>query len=242
MKPLIGVTAVWSTEMGLCGMTDEFDYVGCSYTQALRKAGGIPVLMPPPKDTETDLDAYADEILSHLDGVYFSGGGSVGKRVSRGPLPLYEQQPVRSRWEDILLKKAYALDIPILGACRGHQMITEALGGKLHKEFFPDHRQTNPRHKGHHMVQITPGSLLGSIVGEEDWFVNSLHTQKTEIAPAGFIVSARTENGDVEAIESTEKTFVIGTQFHPEMMIYDPRAEKVLQAYIAAAKAYSERK
>jgi len=118
MKPVIGVTAVWSTEMGLCGMTDEFDYVACSYTQALRKAGGIPVLMPPPKDTETDLDAYADEILNRLDGVYFP----------------------------------------------------------------------------------------------------------------------------VAAIESTEKTFVIGTQFHPEMMIYDPRAEKVLQAYIAAAKAYSERK
>ena len=149
---------------------------------------------------------------------------------------------MRSRWEDTLLKKAYALDMPILGACCGHQMMTEALGGALHKDFFPSHRQTNPRHKGHHMVRLTPGSLLGSIAGEEDWFVNSLHTQKTEIARAGFIVSARTENGDVEAIESTEKTFVIGTQFHPEMMIYDARAEKLLQAYIAAAKAYSERR
>ena len=243
MKPLIGVTTAWSPELDMEGVLDEFYYINCCYSKAITRAGGIPVLMPPLTDTEADLDAYADELLSRLDAVYFSGGGTVAKRKTpRGPLPLYRQQPVRSAWEDILVKKAYALDMPMLGACRGHQMIAEALGGALHQDNFPAHKQTNPYHEGHHTVNITPGSLLGKIVGEEDWFVNSIHTQKAEFLPEGFIVSARTENGDVEAIESTEKTFVIGTQFHPEMLVYDVRGQKVLQAYVAAAVEYSKRK
>ncbi len=245
MKPLIGITTVWSPELDLCEVFDEFYYINCAYIKAIFAAGGIPVLMPPPKAEEVDLEAHADELLASLDAVYFAGGGTVGKRknpVDPKPRPLYEQQPVRSKWEDILLKKAYALDMPITGACRGHQMIAEALGGALDADYYPPHKQQMPYYEGHHTVKLAQNSLLSSLVGPEDWFVNSVHTQAVEKLPEGFIVSAWTEDGSVEAIESTEKTFVLGTQFHPEMMVYDARAQKVLQAFVAAAKAYSQRK
>ena len=158
-------------------------------------------------------------------------------KLTKQKLPLYEQQPVRSEWEDCLLKKAYELDIPVLGACRGHQMITVALGGSLDKDFYPPHRQTQPYHEGHHTVKIAEGSLLDKLAGTEDWFVNSIHTQKVETAPPGFIISARTEDGSAEAVESTEKTFFLGTQFHPELMPENPRSQAIFRGFIAAAAA-----
>jgi len=91
-------------------------------------------------------------------------------------------------------------------------------------------------------VKIAEGSLLGKLVGTEDWFVNSIHTQKVEMAPPGFVISARTEDGSVEAVESTEKAFFLSTQFHPELMIYDERGKQVLRAFVEAAEAYSRKK
>ena len=240
MKPIIGVTCAWSPESKLHEADKEFYYIHCGYSGAIIRAGGIPVLMSPPQAEEVDLEAYADDMLEKMDALYFSGG--VGSKWVGQKLPLYDQQPVRSAWEDVLLKKAYERDIPVLGVCRGHQTITVALGGSLDKDFYPPHRQEQPYHEGHHTVKIAEGSLLGKLVGTEDWFVNSIHTQKVEMAPPGFVISARTEDGSVEAVESTEKAFFLSTQFHPELMIYDERGKQVLRAFVEAAEAYSRKK
>lgn len=243
MLPLIGVTCAWSPETHLCNVARDFYYIDVGYSKAIFKAGGIPVLMAPPQADEVDLEAYADEMLKKVDALYFSGGAGGGKcKLTGEKLPLYEQQPVRSAWEECLLKKAYELDIPVLGACRGHQMITVALGGSLDKDFYPPHLQKVPYHEGIHDVKIAEGSLLGKLAGTEDWHVNSIHTQKVDVAPPGFIISAWTEDGSAEAVESTEKTFFLGTQFHPELMIYDERAKGVLKAFVDAAVEYAKKK
>lgn len=243
MLPLIGVTSAFSPETHLYELSSEYYYIDCGYSKAIFRAGGMPVLMPPPQNRQVDMNAYADEVLKKVDAVYFSGGAGGGKRrLTQQNLPLYEQQPVRSEWEDCLMKKAYELDIPVLGACRGHQMITVALGGSLDKAFYPQHRQTHAGHEGCHNVKVIGGSLLSKLVGTGDWFVNSFHTQVANTVPDGFIVSARSDEGLIEAVESTEKTFFLGTQFHPELMIYDERAQKILKAFVAAAVAYSNKK
>lgn len=237
MKPIVGIGCAYSGETKLKeGHIRLFNHVDASYQEAVYRYGGIPVILPPLREGEKDLDEYAEELMQHIDALYLPGGCGGGRKSQNGRLPLYEQQPVRSKWEDCLIRHAYAADIPTIGACRGHQMIAQALGGVIDPGFYPEHRQTVPDHEGIHTVLIEPGSRLAGIVGSEPWFVNSLHSQIVQEPPKGFIVSARTEAGTVEAIESTEKRFFMGTQFHPEMMLYDERARRFLAAFLAAAK------
>lgn len=248
MKPIIGITSAWSAETILCETpcgtsVKYYNYTeeGCS--DAIYQAGGIPFLIPAVKESVASLEECAEEVLKKVDALYFSGGAGGGSCKLRGEYKdLYAQQPVRSAWEDVLLKKAYEVDLPVFGTCRGHQMITVALGGELDKVTYMSHRQTEPGHEGSHTVNIVKNSLLERIVGSEPWLVNSFHTQKVEVPAPGFIVCAQMDDGSVEAVESTEKTFFLGTQFHPEMMIYDERAKVLLKAFVKAATEYSQKK
>jgi len=237
MQTLIGVTCAYSPETRMRDTHRPFHFVECAYSEALHREGALAVLMVPPAGDAAALDACARAMLRRVDGLYFCGGAGGGSHMLTGEKrPLYEQQPLRSAWEDALLRAAWEQDIPVLGVCRGHQMITVALGGTLDREYYPAHRQTLAYHEPWHTVYIEPGSLLADVAGPEPWPVNSLHTQRVETPPPGFIVSARTADGSVEAVEAVDKTFFLGTQFHPELMPDDPRAQKVLAAFVAACR------
>lgn len=237
MRPVIGITCAWSDETwGTEPGKYNYDYVGRDYVQAIYRAGGMPFLIPPIAKGE-DMEEYIEALIKRLDGVYFSGGGN-GRRSSGSIIPtLYEQQKTRSIWEDALMKAVYQKDIPVLGVCRGHQMMAVALGGKMDTVRMPYHLQTTPANQVCHSVKVAENSLLAKAVGTQDWLVNSLHVERVMTVPEGFIASARADDGSIEAIESLEKTFFMGTQFHPELMPEDVRAQSILRAFVAAAES-----
>lgn len=236
MKPIIGISCAWSEETwGPTAAAGGYDYVGRGYVEAIYRAGGIPVLIPPVAD-EADLEEYALATLKTVDGLYFSGGGNVTKRKSIDEIPtLYEQQPTRARWEDYLLKLAYKEDVPTLGVCRGYQMMAVAFGGEIDTVRLPEHKQTVPFDQGIHDVSIAAGSVLAQIVGEERWHVNSIHVERVKRVPDGFAAVAWADDGSIEALEAQGKAFFMGTQFHPELMPDDPLAQRVINAFVKVA-------
>jgi len=243
LKTLIGVTTVWSIETR--GAEKENPggilYNPAHYSNALYQAGGLPVLIAPPvlENDSATLEALAGSILDKLAGLYFSGGG--GTRLFKAPdMPgLEKQQPVRYRFETMLIKEACKRNMPMIGACRGHQMIVEALGGKIKRDTVTGHQQKD-EDKILHPVQIEKTSRLEKLIGKESWPVNSLHCQVAEKAPPGFIVSARSPEGYIEAIEAEGPVFQMGFQFHPEIMCeFDPLAKGLIGSFVAAAEDYS---
>lgn len=233
MRPIIGITAPKSEETGYTEATNKiFDYVQRSYSAQICLAGGLPVLIPAAAEAD---GAYVQELIDRLDGLYFTGGGKLHTAPGSNPLPLFEQQPERSGWEQKLLRAAYAHDLPTLGVCRGHQMMAAVLGGSIDPLRYPEHRQKEPSDVGTHMIHVEPDTRFSAIVGEADWLVNSLHVQRVDKIPAGFRAAAFADDGTLEAMYAENCRFFLSTQFHPELMPQDPRAQKILRAFIEAA-------
>ncbi len=236
MKPIIGITCPWSEETwGETIGNGGFDYAGRAYSEAIYSAGGTPLLIPVVEKYE-DIEGHAAEIFDLVDGLYFSGGGNGRPRKGNVLPTLYDQQPVRSAWEDCIMRLAYEKDIPTLGVCRGYQMMAVALGGAMDTVRMPEHKQTVPYNQGIHNVVIEPDSLMAKMVGSEPWLVNSIHVERICKLPKNFVASAVAEDGSIEAIEATDKTFFMGTQFHPELMRDDNRAKEIFKAMITAIK------
>lgn len=236
-KPVIGITCPWSKETwGDPLEINCYYYVERPYVKAIAKHGGIPILLAPEYDEES-LDDYLDSILNIVDGILFSGGGDVKNNSSKELPTLRGQQPVRYDFEAALMKKAYERNLPILGICRGFQMMIEVFGGSLSNELVENHKQNIPSTEPWHEIKINKDSKLYEIIGNETWNVNSFHVQKAEKLPEGFIVSAVSNDGVVEAIESTNYPFLVGFQFHPEALcLKDKTSSEVFKWFIQQAK------
>jgi putative glutamine amidotransferase len=240
---LIGVTTAWSVETW--GVQKEHPggilYNPAHYSNAIYQNGGLPFLVAPPVGIEDELklQTIVEHTLDHLGGLYFSGGGGT-KRFKAPDMPGLEiQQPLRYRFEKMLILEAYKRKMPFIGACRGHQMILESLGGKIKSDTVTDHQQEDEE-KTSHRIEISDNTRLKEITGLNAWEVNSMHCQVAAEAPPGFIVSARSPEGYIEAIESEGKVFQMGFQFHPEVMYeFDPQARTLIRAFIEAADIYS---
>lgn len=236
-KPVIGITCPWSKET----WGDPFEincyyYVERPYVRAVAEHGGIPILLAPEYD-EKSLDDYLDSILNIVDGILFSGGGDAKKILSKGFPTLREQQPVRYDFEASLMKKAYERRLPILGICRGFQMIIEVFGGSLSNELLENHKQNLPSTEPWHEIKINKDSKLYEIIGIEIWNVNSFHVQKAGKLPDGFVVSAISNDEVVEAIESINYPFLVGFQFHPEALWpKDKASREIFKWFIQKAK------
>ena len=232
-KPIIGITTAWSVETwGDSIESRGYNYVGRTYVEAIISAGGIPFLIP-----QFDLIDIRD-IIEKVDGLLFTGGGDA-KRFSKGNLPgLKEQQPLRYSFEAELMKAAKESKKSILGICRGFQMLIEVFGGTLSNEVIEDHKQKNPNGGVTcHKVNISKGSFLYDIVGTEQWDVNSFHIQKVSTVPNGFRTTAVADDGVIEAIEYMGEMFILGTQFHPEELLWsDERALLLFKKYIQACQ------
>lgn len=214
-KPVIGITGNFSD--GNCAVAD-------GYIRSVLAAGGTPLIIPP----HDDMDA-STATLDHIDGLLLTGGGDIN------PLFLNEE-PVRQlgginhrrdRQELLLTRLAADRQIPILGICRGIQIMTAALGGELYQDINLQHTapcikhdQQLDRSYASHTVSITPDSLLSRIFpGEGKLAVNSFHHQAVKVPPTGFNVSAQAPDGIIEAVESAEYASILGVQWHPECMI-----------------------
>lgn len=196
--------------------------VANNYMNSVMLAGAIPFVLPCIANEEV-----IEEQLKNLDGIIFSGGEDC--------LPLiYGEEtlskcgkitPERDEADIMFLKKALELRIPILGICRGTQVLNVILGGSLYqdlsymeKDVFLKHQQELNQAQASHKVQIEKDSFLSDIFGEEAW-VNSFHHQAVKELASCFRVTAKSSDGVIEAYESLcEEHFMLGVQWHPEMM------------------------
>lgn len=212
-RPIIGITGNYDS--GTCTLLE-------GYYLSVLEAGGTPLIIPPFDDT----DAMAS-LLDRVDALILSGGGDINP-LYLGEEPLRELggiNPVRDWHELMLVRLAANRQIPILGICRGLQVMTAALGGRLYQDIYKEasatlkHSQDTGRHVATHTVHIASESLLHRIFGTEVLPVNSFHHQAVREAAQGFVVSARSADGLIEAVESTQHKSMIGVQWHPECMI-----------------------
>lgn len=225
MKPLIGITG-------------NFGDKGCElakgYYQSVLEAGGGPVVIPPYTD-----DSAMSALLDTLDGIVLSGGSDMNPLlVGEEPIPqLHGITPERDVPELMLIRQAYERQIPILGICRGIQMLAAALGGSIYQDlgvqykYAPliKHSQDLVREQASHTVYIEQDSMLGRIftqsglgMGEKGEYVlpvNSFHHQAVRCPGELFKVSARSSDGVIEAMESNEHKSILGVQWHPECFI-----------------------
>jgi gamma-glutamyl-gamma-aminobutyrate hydrolase PuuD len=209
-KPLIGITTYvepaswghWQVEAAL---------VPYAYVRAVERAGGRAVLVPPDEDG-------IDEVLDALDGLVFSGGNDMEPEEygAETDPATNGTNPARDRGELALLEAALARDLPVLAICRGFEVLNVARGGDL-VQHLPDvlgheeHREV-PGEFSEHTVRVDPSSRIGEVRG----LVKSHHHQGIGRVGEGLREVAWAEDGTVEAIEDSEKPFLVGVLWHPE--------------------------
>lgn len=237
-RPVIGLTTY--AQRAQTGVWDtDFALLPSNYVDAVSRAGGVPVLLPPVSadtDDADDTDGSAEAVAA-LDGLVISGGADIDPAVyDQRPHPATtDTQSGRDQWEIRLLHRALERDLPVLGVCRGAQVLNVALGGSLHQH-LPDvvghdaHRPA-PAVFGSIPVRLADGSLAARILGG-DCKVPCYHHQALDrIAPA-LRASGWADDGTVEAVELPTHRFVLGVQWHPEQDSGDPR---LFEALVAAA-------
>lgn len=248
--PLIGITASYAPpkENRPVFPDPEFDYLKCEYHEAIAKAGGIPIIIPnlPPENF-----GLLDELIRKLDGLLLSGGSDLAPKCfgqELNPSAKCVVHPRRDELELDLVRRWFMIRPkgPILAICRGHQVLNAALGGTLIQDFNAcgietiavGHRTAEAK-RTEHEVTVVPGTRLAEIIGEGEHRVNSSHHQGIDRLAEGYIVSARAEDGIIEAIEPEGREgWVISVQWHPEAMQDDLASMKIFKAFIeAAAKA-----
>lgn len=232
-KPIIGLTANSAPEAG------KIDIRG-NYLLSVTLAGGIPVMLP-----HTEGIGYIDRVIGDIDGVIFTGGGDFDPALyGEEKLPqCHEPDGARDVFELELFGRARNTGIPVLGICRGCQLINVAMGGSLIQDIPAfgieniDHYQTTDGAEPFHSVAVERDSLLYSIIGKESLQVNSFHHQAVKVPGRGLIVSASAPDGITEAVEAADGSFILGVQWHPEHMTsFRDDMLKIFTALIAAAK------
>ncbi len=242
--PLIGIS-------GSIGKTEKEISIQTCYTNALMRAGALPVLLCPNMD-----DDMLQACLAGLDGVLLAGGVDVAPdRYGHEPInALGEVSPVRDEFEGRLVRMAAEMKMPVLGICRGIQSMNVAMGGTLWQDVPSQyhradgkpglaHSQTRADFYTSHSVTIQKDTLLYSVIGEEEIRVNTFHHQAVMDPAPGLIVGAHASDGLIESIEHPGLPFFMGVQWHPERYFdRDRTAMSLFSAFADAARAYAQKK
>ena len=213
-KPVIGITGNYGDQ--LCKIAE-------GYYKSVVRAGGVPVIIPPVSDTDVIINT-----LEHIDGLLLSGGGDYDPHYAgEEPWPtLGDINPERDLPELLITQLAYNRQMPIMGICRGIQTLAMTLGGHVRQDISDiqqlNHSQEEDRCVATHQVSVEKDSLLYNIYAKAQQLsvlnVNSFHHQAVDDAGPRFRVVAKSEDGIIEAIESTEYKSIIGLQWHPECL------------------------
>jgi putative glutamine amidotransferase len=212
------------------------------YTEAVEAGGGTPLPLAFPGGSDC-----LQGMAGILNGLVLSGGSDMDPVFfGEDPDPAVgEICPERDNFEIAAARMALALDIPVLGICRGMQVLNIAAGGDIYQDLgsLPPggrdikHFQQAPRWHPTHEIDIVQGTVLSSILGSGPVRVNSYHHQSVRRVAPGFIVSARSADGVIEAVESTGPLFAVGIQCHPETLWKErPRFLNLFKELVAAAK------
>jgi putative glutamine amidotransferase len=245
MRPLIGVSTSEVRVQESARPMPEGDppqremVLGMVYAAAVQRAGGIPVVLPPipPHDVPA--------LLNRLQGICLSGGPDLDPAAyhARAHAELGPIEPELDHFELALARAADAAGLPVLGICRGCQVLNVARGGTLHQH-LPDvtdgklgHRQSEPGRITTHTVTIAPGSRLASIVGAGELEVNSFHHQAVDKLGQGLRSVAWSKDGVIEGIEDADAPLYLGVQWHAEGLVDRPEHEALFGALVDAAGA-----
>ncbi len=211
------------------------------YFEGVTRAGGIAVLLPPqPVD-----DDIVDRVLARLDGLVITGGPDVDPaRYGQQPHPATNEPATeRDAWEFALLEGALRQGVPVLGVCRGAQVLNAALGGTLHQH-LPDVIGHTRHQKGNAIfgtstVRTVAGTRLAQLIGETS-DAQCYHHQAIDRLGEGLVVSARDSDGVIEAVERDPAlpgdAFVVAVQWHPEETLDDLR---LFTAVVEGARTYA---
>ena len=240
--PVIGIPTSSRDENGRFGLP-------ATYVDAVRRAGGLPLLIPP---GETQLDAF----LEMIDGLILPGGGDIDPKLYGGAdhATLYGVDPARDAAEIHLARHAVKSGMPTLCICRGAQVLNVALGGTL-IEHLPDavgeevhHRAPpgqqaaaeSPLPKGHivHPIEMVPGTRLATMLGAGPTAPSSSHHQAIKSLAPDLRVAARAPDGTIEAVELPTHPWLFAVQWHPEVSAGRDRIEqKLFDELVATARA-----
>jgi putative glutamine amidotransferase len=215
-KPLIGLNADFRAAKK---DAPAFTYLAAGYYDCIRRAGGVPVILPPLED-----EAEVGSVLDMLQGFVLVGGQDLDPRNDGFMLhpsvrPMAER---RELFDRMLMREIAHRRLPVFGIGVGLQLLNVVQGGNLFLH-IPEDVPTALPHKdlqdpGHrHTLELAPGSLMERVYGDGEIRVNSMHHMAIDEVASGFAVTARCPDGIIEAIEScTDDWFALGTQFHPE--------------------------
>jgi putative glutamine amidotransferase len=232
-RPLIGMT------VGAVLEYTGLPYFGLNaqYVSALKAAGADVVLLPAGQPTP-------ESILERLDGVLFPGGLDVDPSYyGESPSPaLGRVNADLDALEVPLVKRVLHLGLPVLGVCRGHQMVNVALGGSLYQDITADGVSSfdhwAPLEKGRdylaHTIRLEPDSYLREVVGQDELQVNSFHHQAVKQVAPGLRVNATSPDGVIEGLEAADSR-LLTVQCHPESLVSAAWARALFEAFVAGA-------
>jgi len=216
-----------------------------TYVHAIENAGGVPVLIPMLNDV-----SLLESLLVRLDGFLFSGGVDIdsGQYHEDAHPHLGEVDHRLDDLELFLVRWALRENMPVLGICRGMQLLNVALGGSLYQDLESQNpeaivhcRRELPRNTLIHSIHITEGSQMEKVLGTNEMWINSLHHQSVKDLGQGVSISGRAEDGVAELLEVAGYSFVIGIQGHPEeLYTSEPICAKLFSAFVAACSNHAQ--
>lgn len=222
-RPLIGITTSdYKSQLAWC-----FDWF------AVWRHGGRPLRLSPSRP-----------LPEHLDGLIIGGGDDIQAQLYGGEVQLdVRLDPARDELELSLLNRFIPQNTPVLGICRGAQLINVHLGGTLDPDIYTTHEGLKRRRTvlPRKTVDIVGGSQLYQLLGVTWCRVNSLHHQAVNQAGKGIKIVARDRDGLVQGIESEAHDFLIGVQWHPEWLIFNRPQQRLISALVGAAQQGRER-
>ncbi len=212
--------------------------LGLAYMRAVEMAGGLPVALPPL--TSENVDA----LLDHISGLLLTGGPDLHPSTygSAAHAELGPTDPVVDAFEIALCRHAYRRRMPILGICRGAQLLNVALHGTLHQHVpeltngVVEHRQEKLANHTSHEVRVAPDSSLAQTTGGGPISVNSFHHQAIDRLGAGLRAVAWSQDGVIEAIEELDGRFVLGVQWHAETLVADAEQLSLFERLVEATR------
>ena len=212
--PIIGIS-------GAHGQ-DGATHLNSAYVKSVLRAGGVPMVLPINNNPEV-----MKKMIASIDALIMTGGEDIDPLKNYNEDPITGQEtinPERDAFDFMLIQLAVERGIPILGICRGHQMLNVVFGGTLYQDLpsqiktgLIKHRQQAPGWYGTHRVEIEKNSVLAKVLGKTIIVTNSYHHQAVKDLAPGFVITARSVDGVVEAMEMTGNPQIFSVQFHPEM-------------------------
>ncbi len=237
-KPIIGI----GSDIGTTAGKRDRVFAYTTYIDSLRRAGAIPVLIPPQPESAAD-------VVETLDGIVLAGGGDCDPALyGEERHPSVEPMDPRRQDNDLALARvARERGIPTLGICLGVQVMNVAAGGKLIQDIESEidtaiEHASEPQDRARHDVKIEDGTRLASILGPKTWNVNSSHHQAIRTAGEGLRVTAQAPDGIIEGLEDPKHPFYVGVQWHPEDMPGEESATAIFRAFVLAAREHAEQR